>query len=612
MSASCHGSLRASPRLSRLAARWLFGDHLGVLRYPRVYGWVLALSILLSMPALFADFFCDDGPLVLQLEGAAPAPVPGPFGLYTFTSGADFRARFVDHGDFPWWTASDLRLALFRPLSSALFALDHAAAGRHPLAYHLHSMVWYGVAVLAAARLFRRLLPEREAALASLLFAVAPAHWMVAAWPSARHIAISGTFALLAIDLHLRWRASGDERARWGALALATAALLGGETGLTAFAYVGSYELFGRPEALRARLRALAPWGLLALGYAGVYRAFGYGVEGSGGYIDPTTNPGRYLAAMPVRLAVYANAALLSVTAELSTIVPRAVPVLAVVGVLAAGGLALLVRRSWARLDEATRRTLRWILPGALLAILPGLASIPGDRVLFGPNVGVLAAIAVAICNAWPRGSTSALRAIPARAAVVLFAFAHVVLGPLHFANGAATLAVGSHAAMAAAAGVQIPPVPGVRVFGIGLSDPMVGMYLGPYLLLAPRADPPPTEAHVLTMTPHDERIRRVDDRTLEIAIDGGTLLETAFETVFRSTSEPLRSGDVVRLKPFSVRILDDIGGLPTRIAVSFDRSLDDPSIAFLVWQNRALRALSLPPSGREVLLRHERGPLGL
>lgn len=585
---------------------------MGVLRYPRVYGWVLALSILLPLPALSADFFCDDAALVLKLEGLVPAPVSGPFGLYTFTSGADFRARLVDGGGFPWWTAGDLRLALFRPLSSALFALDHSVAGRHPLPYHLHSMAWYAVAALAAARLFRRLLPEREAALASLLFAVAPAHWMVAAWPSARHIAVSGTFALLAIGLHLRWRAGGDERARWAAPALAAMSLLGGETGLTAFAYVGSYELFGSTGRLAARLRALAPWGALAIAYAGVYRGLGYGVDGSGEYIDPTSSPGRYLLALPVRLAVYANAALLGVPAELSALLPHSVPVLAMLGVLAAAALALLLRRVWPRPHDASGGTLRWALPGALLALLPAAASIPGDRVLFGPNVGVLAAIAVVLCHAWQRGPTSVLRVLPARAGVVLFALAHVVLGPLHFVDGAAALSAASHAAMAAAAAAEIPPVPGVRLFGIGLSDPTVGMYLGTYVLLAPRVGPLPVEMHMLTMTPHDERIRRTDDRTLDIAIEGGTLLETAFETVFRSTGELLPGGAVVRAGCLSIRVLEDVGGLPTRILVTFDRSLDDPSIALLVWRDKALRALSVPALGRELLVRHERGPLGL
>ena len=170
----------------------------------------------------------------------------------------------MDHGPLPWWTSDGLRLSFMRPLSSALFALDHALAGRHPLLYHVHSIAWYAAAIAAAALLFRRLLPEREAALASIVFAVAPAHWMLAAWPSARHVAVSGAFAIAAITLHLRARAQSGNRAALatlGAIGSAVFALAGGETALGIFAYVAAYELVGRRDALAIRLRALAPWG---------------------------------------------------------------------------------------------------------------------------------------------------------------------------------------------------------------------------------------------------------------------------------------------------------------------------------------------------------------
>jgi len=124
-------------------------------------------------------------------------------------------------------TSDGLKLSFFRPLSSALFALDHAIAGRRPLPYHLQSLAWYVAAALSAVRLFRRLLPEREAALAALLFVVSPAHWMLAAWPSARHVAVSGFFAIHALSFHLAAREGPSPRCRFDGLgALGCAALL--------------------------------------------------------------------------------------------------------------------------------------------------------------------------------------------------------------------------------------------------------------------------------------------------------------------------------------------------------------------------------------------------
>src|SRR4051812_20621834 len=172
--------------------------------------------------------------MVLTIEGVAPAPIPGPFHLYSFMTGAPGeRDWLVRQSALPWWSADGIRLAFCRPLSSALLVLDHALAGRHPLLYHVHSMLWYVLAALAAARLFRRLLPEREAALAALLFAVSPAHWMLAAWPSARHVAISGAFVVVALLLHIEAREQPEGRSRWrsvAAFACAVFALCGGET----------------------------------------------------------------------------------------------------------------------------------------------------------------------------------------------------------------------------------------------------------------------------------------------------------------------------------------------------------------------------------------------
>jgi hypothetical protein len=143
-----------------------------------------------------------------------------------------------------------------------------------------------------------------------------------------------------------------------------------------------------------------------------------------------------------------------------------------------------------------------------------------------------------------------------------------------------------------------IPPREGVNVVGIGLSDPLVGMYLGTALWIAPRPEPRPRAVNLLSMSSRDHLIRRADDRTLESAIVDGTLLEGAFANVVRTRDAPLRTGDVIPLGAWTVRILDDIEGQPTRFSVTFDRPVDDPSIALVVWQDGAVRALE-PPRDR-------------
>jgi len=586
-----------------------------LLRFPRVL-WVAALlAVLLALPSLFADFYCDDQAMVLVIERVAPSPIPGPFHLYSFMTGAPGeRDWLVQHSAAPWWTVDGIRVSFMRPLSSLLLVLDHALAGRHPLPYHLHSIAWYVAAVLAAALLFRRLLPEREAALAALLFAISPAHWMLAAWPSARHVAISGALAAFALLLHIEAREQGGTGSRkltLAAFACALLALCGGEDALAVFAYVAAYELIGRREALTLRLRALVPWGALFVAYAALYQGLGFGVRGTGGYIDPIAQTHAYLSLLPRRLAVYLNAALLCVPSELSMIAPQSGRILAALGVAATLAFGGLLRRAARALDSELRRTLAWLLVGALLALLPGAASMPGDRVLFNANLALAPALAVLLLHAGA-ASKPAIFTWLARAGVALFGLIHLVLAPLSFAFGGWQLASSSHAAMAAAAKAEIPARPGVAVVGIGLADPLVGMYLPASLYIAPRPEPRPSAVHLLSTSAHDHLVKRIDDRNLEISIVGGALLDGALESLFRPESAPLRVGDRLPLGAWTVQILDETAGRPTRFSVSFDRSLDDPSLVLLIWKDGGLRALPPPQIGHEVLLKRELGPMGL
>ena len=577
--------------------------------------WIAAaLAVLVSSPSLFADFYTDDLGMVLAIDGTAPPMIPGPFHLYTFMTGAPGeRDALVRDSQVPWWTVDGIRLSFCRPLSSALLTLDHAIAGRNPLPYHLHSLAWYVAAVLAAGALFRRLLPEAEAATAAVLFAIAPAHWMLSSWPSARHVAISGALAIAALILHWEWRNRPQAgRGRLvSALLCAALSLAGGETGLGVFGYVAAYELVGRREALAQRLRALAPWAALFFGYALVYRALGFGVRGAGAYIDPLGQPLAYLSALPTRLAVYASAALLGIPSELSTLLPSSVPIVAALGVLSLLLFAWVLSRGLRSLHSESARTLSWLMVGSLLALLPGLASIPGDRVLFLSNLAVVAALTTVLQHAWQRAERG-VKVWAARLSVLLFGFVHVLLAPLSFAFGAWTLATTSHAALAAAAQAEIPVRPGLTVVGIGLSDPLVGMYLWPSLYVAPRPEPRPSAVYLLSMSAHRHRVRRLDERTLEVTLLDGTLLDDALEYLFRAHSAPLRAGDRAALGAFSVQVLDENAGRPTRFSVQFDRPLEDETLAFVIWKRGALRAFIPPKLGETVLVEHELGPMGI
>jgi hypothetical protein len=109
---------------------------------------ILAFGVVLGFATVPIGFFSDDYSFIAYLEGAEPRR-PSALGLYDFVGGdhADTYAC-MRRGPFPWWTALDLKVRFRRPLSSALFALDHALFGHAPFGYHVHALVWYALSFL--------------------------------------------------------------------------------------------------------------------------------------------------------------------------------------------------------------------------------------------------------------------------------------------------------------------------------------------------------------------------------------------------------------------------------------------------------------------------------
>ena len=97
------------------------------------------LGLSFRWPALRTGFIVDDYAQLSMMQGTYPVP-RAPLALFTFSNGSlrdndTLRAS----GFFPWWSQSDLRISLFRPLASALMWLDRALFGGDAFAYHLHS-----------------------------------------------------------------------------------------------------------------------------------------------------------------------------------------------------------------------------------------------------------------------------------------------------------------------------------------------------------------------------------------------------------------------------------------------------------------------------------------
>lgn len=573
--------------------------------FPRVLWLSLAAALLLSVPMLGAGFVTDDYVYLGVLSGRPPpGPLPNtPYDLFRYVDGNPETLRqLVTRGVYPWWTLPELRLAFWRPLSSALIVVDHHLFGMRAAGYQLHSVLWYLAAVAVAGLLYRRLLPGLAAGVAVLLFAIDDAHAVPVGWISNRNALVSAVPAMLGLWLHLEWR----ERGRAWALPLSVLGLAlglaGGEGALGFFGYVLCYELLGRQGPLRQRLGALVPVALLGLAYVVAYKALGYGAFGSDFYIDPARQPGTWLASALTRVPALLSGLLLSLPSDLALAGTGHLLALGAAGLLGVVGVGLLLRSAWPSLGEDARRHLRWLMAGAFLALLPVASTLPSNRLLLTPSLGGAAVVAVALTPLW-RWRERAWRPLALGAAVLVVL--HGVAAPYFWWETAAGFRAVSarseriHGILAQE--LDSTRLAGQRVAVLAAPDPMVGMYTAARWWMGggvlPRA------WWTLSFSPEVHRATRTGPATLELELERGRFLTTRGERLYRHAGAPVAPGTEVDLEGARVKVLDMDGEGPRRLGVTFDAPLEDPSLVLLYWKEGALRRLEPPPVGGQVLL---------
>ncbi|MBX3219499.1 MAG: hypothetical protein KF795_03200 [Labilithrix sp.] len=591
---------RARSRMLRRMEVWL--------TFPRrrVLFVCLAVSAVLCLPALFCGFFGDDHMQLTVVEGTQLDMGSSPYDLYSFGTGVPAKVHAtMEQGIVPWWTDPHFKVRLFRPLSSALFALDHALFARSPVPYHVHQILWYLGLVAAAGLFFRRVLPGVTGGIALLLFAIDDAHAQPVSWIASRHALISALPCMLGLVAYLRFREEGWRVGRWLCLPAFAVGLLGGEGALGVMAYVFAYELVGARGSWRSRVGGLVLPALLILGYLVAYRLLGYGVASSSAYLDAIGQPRLFLLAGLTRVPTLVLDLLGGLSADVSFVFPSARPVLIALGVFTIGLVAFLLRSLSPSFSDAERRAARWLALGASLALLPAMGGFVGSRVLLPASIGGAGLLALLLRHGWLSAQG---RGGLVRIACRWYAFVHLVLAPAGFLLGIAGVIQCRLAAESAVAKTGLAHTADLDVFVLNASDPMIGFYGGVTFF----AEPPPRirSCRLLSMAKFDHAVTRTGARSFELAVVDGRMLDSVYEGLFRAS--PILEGEEVRLGDARVRVLALRDGKPARIEVTTARPLDDPSYAFVTWQGGALERVDLSREGETLHLRWSPGPIGL
>ena len=150
---------------------------------------VVALALASRLPSLRAPVALDDFTQRAMIEGKLTAH-RAPWNLYDFVD-TDNHAGLLDRGGVPWWNdTAEYKARFLRPLPSLLVWLDFQLAGYNGFLPHLHSLLWWAIAVFGAHALFRHLLGPRAALFCTAVFAVSPAHTVPIFWLANRNVLV--------------------------------------------------------------------------------------------------------------------------------------------------------------------------------------------------------------------------------------------------------------------------------------------------------------------------------------------------------------------------------------------------------------------------------------
>ena len=506
--------------------------------------------------------------------------------------------RWIAAGLYPWYKHPDSYLVEVRPLWSGVVALAYSVFGRAPLPYYLTSLVVF-LGFLGAVRAWlRRQLPTELGVLAICIFALEGLHAESAVWFANLHSVVAGTFAMLALLMHVRWR-EGWRPGLWLGAGLAMLALAFSETSLSAFAFVVAFELLGVPSRSH-RIRALLPFTAICLACLALLKVGGVGAKLSPLYADPFGEPSRFLSSAAHNLRWYFEASF---------------------GGLGLGWSALLFAVSvpwfWAgmRARPSRERRVIWaILLGAVLSLVPvlGVTQTPAEpgmyiavRCMLYLTIGLAVFWAVAVWQAATTaaraGGTARMR-IAAAAAALLMALNVFVWSPIRFVELVRYWFVEDDNAETIAAIQRVPMTCSESKRVVWLRGPRSIMAFREYYLLAARLGWSVSEVgRQVTVAPPGKNpltLARTGDRTIEIRSERGAVY--AGDTRL-NTPRPLPPGPIP-VPGAEVRVLELPETLPSRIELHFT---DDPmSSCFLVQApDGAVSRISLPEIGTELRL---------
>ena len=597
--------------------------------------YLLALALILALlfffyaPTLQDGLFADDYVALAIMEGKFAAPRHA-LDLFNFADGTPEDVRALRRlGSLPWWAPDDYRIAFMRPLSSAAWHLDRFLFGRRYGGYHAHSLIVLFALVASASLLYRRLFPAGVALLATLMFAVDDSLQFPVLWLSNRgglYALLFGTFALHA---HLAYREHSRPVYALVSALCVVVGLLFGEWLIPMLAYIAAYELVAVSGPLRARALALLPTASPAVLFLVTRAYLQYGARGSGAYVDPGVDPARFWMSVTHRVPVFFADMVWNIPSEwwdhgtpwrdrilsLWRFTPEVwvrfpgwhfFQLLLGAGALLALGLSFLLYRRGLASEEL--RNVRFLMLGAVCALVPVVGSFPSSRLTIGAYLGVAPAFALLMRELARRLRAlqySASRAFAARFLAYAAGVAVIVHLQLYTPLQANIQGRVDHYATtgqwAQSAELDRSTLAEQRVFMLSGSEFTTTFFFS--YIWSQAGFPLPKSYYPISACPCANEVTRTAPNELVLRGMGSLYLASGEENMFQSPHRLWREGETVSLEGMTVRTEQVYEGHPSRLRFTFDHPLEDPSYVFLTALPFGIVRWTPPALGEQVLV---------
>jgi hypothetical protein len=557
--------------------------------------WLVLLGVLLAAPSLNTGLVADDYIHAVVLRGLPTvAPTKGPLDLFRFADGDAKRGQaLIDSGEFPWLARPTLHFSFFRPLSSLTHLADYKLWPDSPWAMHAQNLVWFAICLALAALVYRRFLGTGlVAGLAMLAFAIDDAHGPVVGWIANRNALVAFALAVPVLLLHDRARREHDVLAAVLAPLFLATSLFAGESSLAIGGYLFAHAVHLDRSTWKSRLTALSPYALVVIAWRALYSHLGYGVAGSGIYLDPLRDPRAFLAALPVRFVFLLIGQLGKLWSDLATIYADLSPWLLPLALLIC--VSTLAFLAWAALPLLkSNATARFFASGMLLATLPICATFPADRLLLFVGLGGMGLVAM-LC-------TQALTP-QARVARGFLILCHFIIAPISLPIRSRSMM--TIRALIALADDTIPRTPDIVDKTVILLDPpndIFGAFVPAMrnVLGVPR----PNRFRILAGGTSETDVQRVDARSIRITPAHG-FFEPEIARLLRGAQDPFLPGEKISISGLEI-VIESVtkDSRPASALFTFDERLENSKLVWLAWTEVGYAPWQPPPIGQSVSL---------